>query len=280
MYSSRFCLIAGVSTAVALAAPAVGAVEVYNDFYNHFNEDSSLQKDGQNPPDDVASWAYFANQADAWGGLVGFDSPTTRLDRFSVIMSNWNGWDPEGGPGVATDGYTTPLTLELYDVNASVDGPSASLGEFTEQQEIAGRQIPTAANAAFVGNGTDFVVDWDLDGLSVSSQLLFMVRVDELVGASFQDPPANTALRSLNIAASVISEPLDVTAGNDPDDGIYWRSDVNTDGEISRFDASAFDDGVEGGGQVFARATAVPAPSVLSLLLAGACGLLGLRRAV
>ena len=223
------------------AAPiaSANAAEIYNDFYNHFNPSSSLQKDSQNPPDDVASWAYFANQADAFGGVIGFNGSTNKLDTFSVIMSNWNGWDPDGGVGTATPGYQTDLTLELFEVDrtGATPAPGASIVQDTETHDIAGRQIPDATNTSFVGNGTDFVVDWNLDGLSVGNELLFMVRVD------------------------------------DTDSGIFWRSDANTGGDISRFTANAFTDGATGGGQVFARATSVPLPGTLVLFLAGLVGI-------
>lgn len=252
------------------------AAVLYNDLYNHFNHDSSLIKDGQNPPDDVASWAYFANQADGFGGVIGFDAPNNRLDSFSVIMSNWYGWDPEGGVGVETPGYETNLTLELYEVDRSGDIPSpgAPITQDTESHEIAGRQLPTDSNASFVDRGgTDSLVDWDLDGVRVGKELLFIVRVDELVGATSENSPSNEALQSLNIAAAVTGTNPDVTAGIDTDEGVYWRSDANTGGDISRFV----------GGQVLARASGsavdIPeAPAIFGLSAVGLSWLAWRRR--
>jgi hypothetical protein len=248
------------------------AAPLYNDFYNHFNPDSSLGKDGlSSVGDDVASWAYFANQADAFGGVIGFDAALNTLDTFSVIMSNWNGWDPSGATtGTATAGYQTPLTLELYEVDrtSGAPGPGASLAMDTETHDIAGRQIPTASNAGFAGRGgTDFVVDWDLNGLQVGGELLFMVRMDEVFN---EDGPDHTALQSLNIAAARTGTDPDVTAGIDTDNGVYWRSDVQTGGDISRFEA----------GQVFAKVEGapVPEPGTFVLMGLGLAGLVGMRK--
>ena len=270
----KFFKFAGSALALAFLSttPASGAI-IYNDFYENFNPASSRVKDGQDPGnDDVASWAYFAQQRNAWGGVVGFDGAAT-LDTFSVIMSNWNGWDPNGGPGTATSGYDTDLTLELYEVDRSgaAPAPGTQIVADTELQSIAGRQLPTATNASFVdGGGTDSVVDWDLGGLSVGSELLFMVQVDDLVGKEFGNPPANNALTSLNIASFVTGGTgPDVTAGSDTDQALYGRG-IGDSGsvDINRF---------AGAGQVMAKAegklASVPEPSMLSLLLVGLGGL-------
>ena len=241
---------------------SANAAELYNDFYNHFNSASALEKDGQNPPDDVATWAYAANSADAFGGIIGFDG-LARIDTFSVIMSNWAGWDPSGGPGTATPGYQTDLTLELYEVDRSgaAPVPGTPLAEETETQDIVARQIPTSTNAGFVANGTDFVVDWDLDSLLVGDEVLFMVRIDELLPGNMV---VNPEVNSLNIAAAATGTPPDVTAGIDTDVGVYWRSE-GTGRNIGRFEA----------GQVLARAsgTAIPNPATLLLVLTGLLGL-------
>jgi hypothetical protein len=242
---------------------SANAAELYNDFYNHFNSASTLEKDGQNPPDDIASWAYAANSADAFGGVIGFDQPA-RIDTFSVIMSNWHGWDPSGNTdGTATSGYQTDLTLELYEVDRSGTNPApgTQLAGDTETHDIAARQLPTAANASFVGNGTDFVVDWDLDNLLVGDELLFMVRIDELLPGN---TVVNSGVNSLNIAAALTGTQPDVTAGIDTDNGVYWRSDA-TGRNIGRFEA----------GQVLARASGTPIPNPATLLLV-LTGLLGL----
>ncbi len=251
------------------------AAVLYNDLYNHFNPDSSLVKDGQNPPDDVASWAYFANQADSFGGVIGFDASSNRLDSFSVIMSNWYGWDPDGGVGIETPSYETNLTLKLYEVDRSGDAPApgAPITQDTESHEIAGRQLPTDSNASFADRGgTDSLVDWDLDGVRVGKEILFMVQVDALVGAISENPPSNEALQSLNIAAAATGNNPDVTAGVDTDEGVYWRSDANTDGDISRFVA----------GQVLAQASGsavdIPEPSAIFGLSAIGLSWLAWRR--
>ncbi|WP_200344637.1 hypothetical protein, partial [Rhodovibrio sodomensis] len=227
---------------------SANAAELYNDFYDHFNSASNLVKDGQNRPDDIGSWAYAANSADAFGGVIGFDRPA-QIDTFSVIMSNWNGYDPAGSVGTATSGYKTDLTLELYEVDRTGTNPApgTQLAGDTETHDIAARQLPTAANASFVGNGTDFVVDWDLGNLLVGDELLFMVRIDELLPGN---TVVNSGVNSLNIAAAATGTPPDVTAGIDTDNGVYWRSDA-TGGDIARFEA----------GQVLARASGTPIPN-------------------
>lgn len=254
-----------VAVSAGLAPIEANAEVIYNDLYKHFNSASSLEKNGQAASDDIASWAHFANQAEAFGGVIGFDQPTNKLKYFSVVMSNWNGWDPEGGLGQATPGYTTDLTLELYNVDRSgaLTGPGALITEDTENHDIAGRQIPDEDNKTFAdGGGTDSLVQWELGGVDVGEEVLFMVRVDGLVGKGFGNPPANEALKSLNIASAVTGTAPDVTAGIDTDPGVYWRSDANTSGQISRFEA----------GQVLARAQSVPVPASIGLLGIGLLG--------
>ena len=254
--TKMMCAISLALTVAPLAS--VNAAELYNDFYKHFNSASSLEKDGQNPPDDVGSWAYNANNAEAFGGVIGFGT-RTRISNFSTIMSNWNGWDPDGGVGTTSSDFTTDLTLEIYNVDRSGSAPSAGglLGSFAETQMIDGREIPSASNASFAANGTDSVVTWNLNGLNTPDEILFMVQVDGL------ELPQNSVpieLSSLNIAAVATGTSPDVTAGIDTDPGVYWRS-VATNGNISRFEA----------GQVFARAsgTAIPNASTVLLMLTG-----------
>jgi Ca2+-binding RTX toxin-like protein len=207
---------------------------LYNDLYNHFNPDSDLEKDGLNPPDDVASWAYAVNSADGFGSVVGFEKAENTLTTATVVMSNWNGWDPDGGAGSATDGYSHDFTIELYEVDRSGEtpGPGNLIAKKTETQVVPGRETPDATNASFTGNGTDFLMDWDLGGIEVGSEVLFMV--------SFDIPEGDEnvkALNSLNIAAEDTDvETLDVTAGVNTDEGVFWRSDA-TGGDIDRFEA-------------------------------------------
>jgi Ca2+-binding RTX toxin-like protein len=210
---------------------------LYNDLYNHFNPDSDLTKDGQNPPDDdVASWAYAAQSADGYGSVVGFEEDTNVLTSGSVVMSNWYGYDSSGeSDGEATSGYTHDFTLELYEVDreSGTLGAGGQIATFTETQEVPGREIPVSENASFVGNGTDFLMEWDLGGIEVGQEVLFMVSFDIPDGDQNED-----ALKQLNIAAEDDDNPsLDVTEGVNPDEGVYWRSDERTDGEIARFDS-------------------------------------------
>jgi hypothetical protein len=221
-------------------------VVLYNDLYNHFNADSDLEKDGQNPPDDVASWAYAANGADGFGSVVGFEEDENELSSGSVVMSNWWGYNEDGDgdgitweegdtddPGVPTSGYTHDFTLELYEVdrtNGSVEAGDL-IGEFTQEQDVPGREIPVPANASFAGNGTDYLMEWDLGGIEVGQEVLFMVSFDIPDGDDNEE-----ALNQLNIAADMTGgDPLDVTEGVNTDEGVYWRSDA-TGNAIARFD--------------------------------------------
>jgi hypothetical protein len=259
-WTSIACAVA-LSTAALSSAPAQGA-ELYNSFYNHFNSDSTTQFGTG-----TSTWPYSALNANGWGGVIGFERPRNSLDQFSVIMSNWNGWTTN----TATPDYQTDITLELYNVDRSGPGlptPGGLIGEFSETHDIAGRQEPTSSNDTFVGNGTDFVIDWDLSGLTVGDELLFMVNPDAY-GTDFQpdtNDPNATALSSLNIAADNTDpgDP-DVTAGIDMENAGYWRSS-STGGTISGFD----------GGEPFARVSgiAVPVPPSLALL-AGSLGMIG-----
>lgn len=275
--------IAAAAGAAILLPQETQAAALYSDLYDAFNAESSVSFS------ETASWAYFANQADGFGGVVGFDSEIRALSSASVIMSNWNGWDPRGGPGMATDAYETELTLELYEVDRSrgVAAPGRLIATDTETHEIAGRQIPDSTHENFVGNGTNFRVDWDLDNLPVNAdEVLFMVRVDNLTDVENFSQPAGDpfeakALQSLNIAAFNTATLPDVTAGTDTDPGIFWRSSAFTAGDISRFTAADIG-GTLGGAQVMAQFSGqpadVPEPAALAGLGAVGLGLMAQRR--
>ena len=265
-----------ITTAAAItvtAGTAAASVEVYNDFYNNFNNDSSL-----NFGTDTATWAYTngVNDATGFGSIVGFDNPGNQpLLSASVIMSNWNGWDPNGGQGTATASYTHDFTLELYEVDRSGANPApgSSIASITETQTVAGRELP--GNTPVSSNGTDFVMDWDLSGLGIAaSELLFVVSFDIA-----DDPTTSfdelTALDNLNIAATDLDKASDVTAGVDTDNNVWWRSPSNTSGQIASFNGDVVG-GVNGGGQVFSRFTAVPTPGTAAIL--GLGGLVAARR--
>jgi hypothetical protein len=208
-------------------------VSVYNDFYRHFNPESSVTF---TDPDEVASWAYAANQADAFGAVVGFEPGTSReMSSASFIMSNWNGWDPSGGDGVATESYRKELTLELYEVDTSGSPPTVGsrIDTFTEEQRIEGRELPDPDSGYRGGGGTNFEVEFDLGGITLPDEVLFMI--------SFNYPESGDAPeRSLNLAATDTGTERDPTAGRlvDPS-GVYWRSPANTGGEIQRFEGGA-----------------------------------------
>ena len=273
--NTRSTTIALTAIAAALGATAssgsAGTVDVYNDFYGNFNSASSLQFGT-----DTATWAYAANGADGFGSIVGFDNPANQpLSSASVIMSNWNGWDPNGGPGTATASYQHDFTIELYDVDRTGSAPDAGslIASVTETQTVAGRQLP--GDTPVSGSGTDFVMDWDLSGLNITtSELLFMVSFDRVDDSATAFDELE-ALNSLNIAAADIDKSLDVTTGTDTDDSIFWRS-TSTNGDIASFNGAGFGSGIQGGGQVFSRFGVVPAPGAMSLLALG--GLVGARR--
>lgn len=206
---------------------------------------------------------------------MGLDNPASQpLTQASVIMSNWNGWDPNG-PGVATAGYQHEFTLELYEVDRTSGSAQAGslIAEVTELQDVAARELPGATPTS--GNGTDFLMSWDLSGLGITaSELLFIVSFE------ITDDPTTTfdeaqALSSMNIAAADVDTGLDVTAGTDTNSDIFWRASA-TGGSIASFNGSTFADGIAGGGQVFSRFTAVPTPSAAAML--GLGGLIAARR--
>lgn len=240
---------------------------LYNDFYAHFNPGNDRVRDGLNPPDDIASWGIATNSADAFGGVVGFDETPDTLTQFSTIMSNWYGYAEDGDgdgttplegdtddPGITTPSYDTSLTLELYEVDWSGGdaAPGALIAADTETHTIAARQLlqSDGSNASFVGTGTDFVIDWDLDDLSPGvDEILFMVRLDNVGDPTYQNADE---IGGLNIASTVFggADP-DVDVGNEPDAGTFWRSDTFTGGNISRFET----------GQVFARVEGFSEPN-------------------
>jgi predicted ribosomally synthesized peptide with SipW-like signal peptide len=206
-----------------------GASTVYNDFYQHFNSRSSVTF---TDPDEVASWAYAANNADAFGAVVGFEPNSSReMQSASFLMSNWNGWNPDGGPGNATESYRKELTLELYKVDRSGSEPAAGqpIDTFTQEQTIAGRELPDPDSGYRGGGGTIFEVEFDLGGVTLPDEVLFMI--------SFDYPNTGEAPEdSLNLAATSTGTNRDPTTGRlvDPS-GVYWRPN----NEIQRFEAGA-----------------------------------------
>lgn len=279
-YHNAIAIIA-VFIAGMVAAPTVDAADiVYNDFYKHFNGDSSLVKDGRDgeldangtddpdaEPDDTASWAYAANDADGFGGIARFDAPENHLVDLatgSVIMSNWHGHDTSRvTDGVATQGYSHPFTLELYEVDRSGAAPAvgALIDAVTEMHTVPGRQIPGDDNFSFVGLGTDFVMDFDLTGITVPEEVLFMLSFDT---------STREELGQLNIAALAGNSTNDAeaTVGIAPADDVFWRSSA-TGGDIERFE----------GGPVFSRftGTVIPEPASVTLLALGGLALLRRR---
>lgn len=235
-------------------APTRAAI-VFNVFYDHFNPSSSLEKDGLDEAnDDIASWAYDSNGADAFGGIATFSTDTNDtfdLASGGVLMSNWAG----SGTNTATASYQHDFTLELYSIDRSGTDPvpDSLLGSFTETQEVAGRQIPTTSNQSFAGNGTDFIMDFDLNGLSVPNEVIYMLSFVIPVG-----DPNETDLESLNIAAVATGTAPDATSGivqSGDEDQVYWRS-TSTGGNIEGFSA----------GPTMSRFAIVPEPSSFALL--------------
>jgi predicted ribosomally synthesized peptide with SipW-like signal peptide len=224
---------------------------VYNDFYNHFNGVSPVEFSGQEADGPTATWAYYVNNASGWGGIVGLGSDGAsgfELTSGAVIMSNWNGWDPSGGQGTETSGYSHPFTLELYEVDRSGSSPAPGkqITTVTEEQDVPPREIPDGSNDDYADfGGTNFLMKWDLDGVTVSSdELLFMI--------SFEiDGPNQSALQSMNIAAYDVEKPPVITAGYSANDDVWWRANA-TGGNISSFNGSVAG-GVEGGGQPMSR---------------------------
>lgn len=209
------------------------ATVVYNDFYNYFNGASTIEEDYSDDTDGpTGSWAYAALNASGHGGVVGLGSdgaPGFELTSGAVIMSNWNGWDPSGGPGTATPGYSHDFTLELYEVDRSGPDPAAGnlIDEFTETQDVPGREIPDGGNKEYAWNGTNFLMEWDLGGVTVNSdELLFMVSFD-IAG------PNQTALRSMNILSYDTEGPTTQrTAGYKADGNIWSRVEPGDGGTL------------------------------------------------
>jgi hypothetical protein len=254
-------MITAAAAITVTAGTAAASVEVYNDFYNNFNNNSSLTFGA-----DTATWAYAVNDADGFGGIVQLDNPGNQpLVSASVIMSNWNGWDPNG-LGTATASYTHDFTIELYNVDRSGANPAAGslIASITETQTVAGRELPGVTPVS--SNGTDFLMDWDLSSLNIApAEILFIVSFDRV------DDPATSfdelqALNNLNIAAVESGTAPDVTVGSSVGDEVFWRSPSFTGGDISRFE----------GGRVLSRFTAVPAPGAAGLL--GIASLAAVRR--
>ncbi|SHH61571.1 SipW-dependent-type signal peptide-containing protein [Halobaculum gomorrense] len=223
------------------------ATVVYNDFYNHFNGVSPVEFIGQEADGPTATWAYAANNATGFGGIVGLGSdgaPGFELTSGAVIMSNWYGWDPSGGVGNATSGYTHPFTLELYEVDSG-PAPGQLIAEVTEDQDVPGRELPDGSNEDYSMNGTNFLMEWDLGGVTVNSDKVLFIVSFEITGSN------QTALQSMNIASYDVEKTSEITAGYSANDDIWWRADA-TSGNISSFDGSAVG-GVQGGGQVMSR---------------------------
>lgn len=228
------------------------ATVVYNDFYNHFNGVSPVEFIGQEADGPTATWAYAAQSASGWGGIVGLGSDGAsgfELTSGAVIMSNWYGWDPSGGVGDSTPGYTHPFTLELYEVDSG-PAPGQLIAEVTEDQDVPGRELPDGSNEDYSANGTNFLMEWDLGGVTVNSdKVLFIVSFD--IPEETVDQFKNNALSSMNIASYDVEKTSEITAGYSANDDIWWRSSF-TGGNISSFNGSNAG-GVQGGGQPMSR---------------------------
>jgi predicted ribosomally synthesized peptide with SipW-like signal peptide len=225
---------------------------VYNDFYNHFNGVSPVDFIGQEADGPTATWAYAAQNASGWGGIAGLGSAGAsgfELTSGAVIMSNWNGWDPSGGPGTETAGYTHPFTLELYEVDRSGSSPAPGplLAEVTEDQDVPPREKPDGGNEDYADfGGTNFLMEWDLGGVTVNSDEVLFIVSFEISGSN------QSALQSMNIASYDVEKAPVITAGYSANDDVWWRSD-STGGNISSFNGSVYPNGVQGGGQPMSR---------------------------
>lgn len=175
-----------------------------------------------NHPDDVTSYSFGANNANALGSIVGFENNNNILTQCSVVMSNWWGWDPSRQTrGIATPGYTHPFSVELYEVDRSSNDalPGDHIITVTENKKVTGRRVPTEDDGSNLdGVGTAFLMTWNLPNVKVGNEVLFLISFDVPNGVDNQD-----ALNSLNIVAALPNLPSDVTVGVNTDDANFLR---------------------------------------------------------
>ena len=210
---------------------------IYNDLYKYFNPFNSAVKydtPGANVnDDDIASWAYAANDATGFGGIATFDNPTNAswftLTQASVVMSNWD---------TNTSAFQHPFTLEIYEVDRSGANPAPGnlLAEITQEQTVPPRENFTSVdspNAGYTDSASsDFLITFDMCGVSVNAdEVLFMVSFD------YNGTPNDSFLDAMNIASYSTGTPATPTTGTKTGNDVFWRSPSNTSGQISQFNA-------------------------------------------
>ena len=220
---------------------------LYNDFYRYFNPFNESVKSDDGNVDKIASWAYAANSADAFGGIATFENPDNEsvfiIEQASFIMSNWD--------DDITNIFVYPFTLELYEVDRSGQNPAPGQLIATIDKSVI---IPlkedftsvASPNAGYTDSvSSDYIIEFDLNGLTVNTdEVLFMVGFE--ITSQNDGPDANNLddrLDQMNIAAyktdnssnpQIVATP---TFGTKTGNDVFWRSDSNTNGQISFFSA-------------------------------------------